>query len=87
MADWYADRDKIINEVLPRVDREITAINDWSRVIAGMQGANETTTELSRAKAECDTICEMGKVFQANIARQAANLPGLLARVQGLLGK
>ena len=27
---WYADRDRIIKDVLPQVDKAITAIDDWS---------------------------------------------------------
>ena len=30
---WYADRDRIVSEVIPHVDRAITAINDWTGVV------------------------------------------------------
>jgi hypothetical protein len=35
---WYADRDRIVADVLPAADRAITKVNDWSQTVSDLAG-------------------------------------------------
>jgi len=79
---WYADRDRIIREVLPQVDRAITAVYDWSLVVTQLAGLVEQLIPILESIPQASA-----SVDKAKATCPLADLPALLTTVRTNLSR
>ena len=81
-AAWYADRDRIVREVLPQVDRAIAAVEDWSQVVQHLAGLVEQLIPILEAIPKATAAVDNAKSTCA-----LADMSGLVNSVRAQLAQ
>ena len=94
---WYADRDRIVNDVFPKVDGAIATVNEWSSVINNIIGLVQQFLPLvlgmignpaaSATATELNSCNDSAVKIQQAMSYVKANLPDLVKNVPGLFDR